>query len=151
MTFAINIKFQTCLRFPIFRQGKVEWNLSSFGNINQSDFLSTTICSPQQHGNPFENGTTLFSICYLDHSIQNEFQCKGWHSFIHLFEPQPSTQGGPNSCDAFNLLWSQLSDAKQNAIVAEPIRASKGHFCCLSLYHFSFGAQSIFIGNMSYA
>lgn len=44
------------------------------------------------------------------------------HLYIYLNLNQ--TQGGPNSCDAFNLLWSQLSDAKQNAIVAKPAKAT---------------------------
>lgn len=44
------------------------------------------------------------------------------HLYIYLNPNQ--TQRGPNSCDAFNLLWSQLSDAKQNAIVTEPAKAT---------------------------
>lgn len=38
---------------------------------------------------------------------------------IHLYIYLNPKQTEPNSCAAFNLLWSQLSVSKQNAIVAK--------------------------------
>lgn len=69
---------------------------------------------------------------------------------IHLYIYLNPKQTEPNSCAAFNLLWSLLSVAKQNAIVAKA-EATLVASCCLSLSLFISGTQSIFIGNMSYA
>lgn len=67
---------------------------------------------------------------------------------IHLYIYLNPKQTEPNSCAAFNLLWSQLSVSKQNAIVA---KAEATLVVSLSLSLFISGTQSIFIGNMSYA
>lgn len=67
---------------------------------------------------------------------------------IHLYIYLNPKQTEPNSCAAFNLLWSQLSVSKQNAIVA---KAEATLVVSISLSLFISGTQSIFIGNMSYA
>lgn len=67
---------------------------------------------------------------------------------IHLYIYLNPKQTEPNSCAAFNLLWSQLSVSKQNAIVA---KAEATLVVSLSLSLFISGTQSIFISNMSYA